>query len=148
MVEFRPLLISFILIGLFAVAMMNAVYYMQIDNDANETIMDSQYGLDIYKQNVTDKLEDTYTDSVGADNSTSSSQVTFNFGSPFLDAINGVWKTIKVAPITVYQLTIGMANKMFFSGPEGLIITTTIGAILTITIVFAVWKMISTGDSG
>lgn len=148
MAELRPLLIGFLIIGLFAVAIINVGYYIQTDNDATETIADSQYGLDVFKQNITSKIDSSYDTSNAAENSTSSSSVTFNYGSPFLDAINGIWKTIKTAPVGVYELTIGLANDKFFHGTDGLIITTTIAAILTITIIFAVWKMIATGDAG
>lgn len=147
MVEFRPLLVSFILIGLFAVAMINIVYYMQLDNGASQTILDDPT-LSNYRQAVIDNMSTTYTNAVAAGNSTSSSSVTFTYGSPFLDAINGVWKTVKSAPIAIYELSIGLGQKYLFSGPEAVIITTVIAAILTITIIFAVWKMISTGDSG
>lgn len=147
MAEFRPLLVSFILIGLFAVALINVVYYMQLDNGASETILDDTT-LSNYKNSVVENISNTYTNAEAAGNSTSSSQVTFSYGSPFLDSINGVWKTIKSAPIAIYELTIGLGQTYLFSGPEAIIITTVIAAILTITIIFAVWKMISTGESG
>lgn len=148
MVEFRPLIISFILIGLFAIAMINVVYFIQVDNDADETILSSQYGLDIYKENLTSSINYAYDESQNAENSTSRSQVSASYGSPFLESINGIWKTIKVYPVTIYQLTIGFASRELFNGPEGYVITTTLAIILSITIIFAVWKMISTGDGG
>lgn len=152
MVEFRPLLISFILLGLFSVALINVIYFTQVDNDATETIMDSKYGINIYKDNITTTINDGYEDVRNADNSTSGSQVTLNAGSPFLDAISGVWKNVKSAPIVVYKLTIGMAyEKLLYNSEnrtEGILILTAIGAILTLTIIFAAWKMIATGDGG
>lgn len=147
MAEFRPLIVSFILVGLFAIAMINVIYFAQLDNGATTTILDDPT-ISSYKESITSNITETYTDSKAADNSTSSSGVSYTFGSPFLDAINGVWKTIKSAPIAIYQLTIGVGQKFLFSGTEALIITTAIAAIMTITIIFAVWKMISTGDGG
>lgn len=147
MVEFRPMIVSFILIGLFSIAVINILFFMQSNNGADETILDDD-SLSDYKTSITGNISKTYSDSSAADNSTSSSTVSFTFGSPFLDAINGVWKTIKSAPIAIYQLTIGLGQKYLFGGTEALIITTAIAAILTITIIFAVWKMIATGEGG
>ena len=149
MAELRPLLISFILIGIFSVALINFVYFAQVQNNANTTILDDDtYGLNDYRNQVVSNISKSYDDTLAADNSTSSSQVTFNFGSPFLDAINGVWKTMKAAPILIYELVVGLGKSAFLSGPETLIIIIGIATILTITIIFAVWKMIATGDAG
>lgn len=149
MVEFRPLLISFIIIALFSVGMINIVYFTQVQNDAEETILDdSVLGLSSYKSNVEANLTSTYEDSLDAEESASSSQVTFSFGSPFLDAISGVWKTIKSGPVTLYHLVIGLLRATFLSGTDGIIIISAIVSILTISIIFAVWKMISTGEAG
>lgn len=152
MVEFRPLLISFILLGIFSVALINIIYFVQIDNGADETIMDSKYGLNIYKENITTSINKGYNDISDADNSTSGSPITLSSGSPFLDAISGVWKTVKTAPITVYKLTLGLAyEKLFYNSEgrtEGILILTAIVSIITLTIIFAAWKMIATGDAG
>lgn len=145
MAEFRPLVVSLLVFGLFAVLLINIGAQIAQDNNPNSTILNIS-GFSNFKANTSEHLEDSYGTISDADTAVTNSSVTLTSGIPFVDAIGGIWKTIKVAPMAIYGLVKDTAVAQIIG--DNTVIVATVGAILLLTFIFAVWKFISTGEGG
>lgn len=147
MVNFRPYMISILISGLFAFVLLAGGIQLAVLNNANQSIADEP-AIRTFSQSINETLLTTSDAAQAAENATSDSQITRILTIPFLDAIQGIWKTIKVAPVAIYNLIAGLAKTYILGSTAGLIITTLIAAIVTLTILFSVIKFVSTGDAG
>lgn len=147
MADFRPILVALLLSGLFAIAFIFGAEMMASQNNAvNNINSDPQIGN--YSQQIQSTLQSSSTDANTAESAVGNSTITLTSQGIIIDAISGIWKTLQAASITVYSLTIGFLLVNINNSPQFALVTGTIAAILTITIVFAVWKSVRTGDSG
>jgi hypothetical protein len=136
-----------LLLGLFAFAVINAGLILPILNDANQSIGDDP-SLTYYSNELNKSLYNSQTVANTTETAVGTSPVTLTSGFPVFDAVFGIWKTIKVIPIQIWNLTKGLVFEKMFGGNEYAVIFTVIGAILLLTFMFAVWKWVSTGESG
>lgn len=147
MVNFRPLLVGFLLAGLFAIALLNFGILLAENNGVDHSIGDDP-AISSYKDNLEDTLDTAYSNATGAEESLGKSPVSFISQNIIFDAIGGIWKTLKEVPITVYNLTFGLLSQKLFGDSSYGIVLAIISTIITITVIFGVWKMVFTGDSG
>lgn len=147
MANLRPFLISFLVVGLFAFAMINGALLLESNNNATQSIGDDPT-IASYKSSLESTLEDSSTNANSAETAIGDSPVTLTTGNIIFDAIGGIWKTLKVIPTTVYNLTIGLAMTKIFGSNSFGIVFGVIASILTITLIFGVWRMVTSGDSG
>lgn len=147
MVNFRPILVALLILGLFGVAIITAGIQIASVNGANQSIGDD-VSLAVYASSLNESLEDAYDSSIAANAAVSNSSITLTSALPFIDAIGGIWKTLKTAPIAIWNLTFGVVFQNILGGNSYAIVIGVLGAILLMTIVFAVWKLISSGESG
>jgi len=147
MVNFRPIIVSLLLVGLFAICMITAGIQIATVNNANQSIGDDAV-LAAYASSMNSSLEATVSAANTTEDAISSSPITLTSGFPVFDSITGVWKTLKVIPVTIYNLTFGLVFGRLLGGGVAAIVVGVIGSILTITIILSVWKMVSTGESG
>lgn len=146
MASFRPLVIALLLLGIFAVAIVSFGINLARENGATQNIGDNPI-ISNYAGNVSDTLGRAYDNANDSIESLSKSPVTLTGGFPLFDAIAGLWKVLKTVPITVYNLTVGLLLSTIL-GSTYAIVLGVVGAIFIITIIFAVWKMLSTGQGG
>lgn len=147
MANFRPILVALLVLGLFGVAIITAGIRLASVNGANQSIGDD-LSLAAYSSSLNQSLKDAYDSSVAANAAVSNSSITLTSTLPFIDAIGGIWKTLKSAPIAIWNLTFGIVFQNILGDNSYAIVIGVIGAILLMTIVFAVWKLISSGESG
>lgn len=147
MAEFRPLIVGLLLAGLFAFALINGAIQLADVNHANQSIADDPT-MSSFKTALEENLSDAYSKADNASTAFSSSPVTLSASSIFFDALGGIWRTMKVVPVAIYNLTIGLLMTKIFGSEQFGIVFGVIGAILIITIILGVWKMISSGESG
>jgi len=147
LVNFRPLIIGLLLTGLFAVAFINGALLLASTNNAEQSIGDDPT-LASYNASIRSALSDATGDAETSEEALSNSQITATGDTVFFDAIGGIWKTLKATPVTIYNLTAGLIINQILGSTLGLIVFGVIGTILTITIIFGVWKMVKTGESG
>lgn len=147
MANFRPIVISLLLVGLFAMALISGGVMLAQKNGAGQSIADDP-NIMAYAENLNKTLGNAHSDALSADEAIGSSPVTLTSGFPVFDAISGVWKTIKTVPVTVFNLTFNLLQEHILGSQAFSIVLGVIGAILTITIIFAVWKMVATGEGG
>ena len=147
MAEFRPIIVNLLLLSLFVVAILIGGTYIAVQNHGTQSIIDDATYSDL-QNDLTTNLEDNY-DAVGQSGASfENSSVTLTGGIPFVDSIYGTWKVIKNVPMTTYNLIVGVLFTKLFGNPATAIITAVLGAILIITIIFAVVKLVSTGEGG
>lgn len=149
MTELKHILVGFLLAGLFAFAIINAGILIGINNNATQNIGDDP-SLSEYKTQLQDNLTSSYNIANASETSFGSSPISLT-QIVFVDALGGIWKTLKVIPITIWNLTVGMFIK--YIAPETsnfqfYVVIGVLSAILIISVIFGVWKMISTGDGG
>lgn len=147
MADFRPLIVALILTGLVAIGVINFGIMLANTNQASQSIADNSQ-LASYANDLNDSLTDAYSDAEEANTAISNSSLTLTSGFPIVEAIGGIWKTMKAVPKTIWDLTIALLNSSILGSPALSIFIGGLGAILIITIVLAVWKLISTGESG
>lgn len=147
MAEIRPIVINLLLVSLFAVAIITAGVMIAIQNGASNSITDDSAFSNL-KDNLISSLEENSENTEAVNTAFQNSSVTLTSGIPFVDAIYGTWKVIKSAPSTMYNLIVGVIFSKILGGDATYIIISVISAILIITIIFAVIKLISTGEGG
>lgn len=147
MVSLRPVIISILLSVLFIIAVISGGIYMAEQNGASENIgNDSAFSS--LRNDLIDKTQDNYDSSLAAMNSLENSSISLTSGIPFLDSIYGGWKVIKATPMIMYNLITASLFERLLGSQTSAIIIGIISAILIITIIFAVIKLVSTGDGG
>lgn len=144
--EFRPIIIGMLLAGLFTIAMLSASISFSALNNVPQSL-----GSDPILSNLNANITDYYETIPDTTNQTSgvleSSTITTTFVI-ILDSIGGIWKTMKVMPITTYNL---LSNVIFptLLGSQGTaIIIGIVGSLFLITIIFAVWKWLNSAEGG
>lgn len=147
MAELRPILVNILLFALVAMSLLTGGIMLASTNNAPQSIADEP-AIQNYVSSLNATLEDSSADARSAQEAIETSPVTLTSGLPVFDAIFGIWRTIKEVPVTVYNLTIGLLVAKIFSSAAYAIVTAVIATILIVTIVLAVWKMVSTGDGG
>lgn len=144
---FRGLIISLLLVGLFAIALINGGILLAALNSPNQTIANDAAIMD-YASELNSTLEDVYTDANSSETSFTVSPLTTTTSIPFVDAVGGIWKTLKKTPTTVWNLSVNYIFIKIFGSAAYAIVFGVISAIMLIIIIFAVWEWISTGRAG
>lgn len=145
--EFRPIVINFLWIGLFAVAIITAGIMIAVQNNAKESISNDTvlYSL---ATSLSGNLSNNYEQVKQSEQSFENSSVTLTSGIPFIDSIYGAWKVIKSTPMLVYNLIVNVIFLRILGDSATFVIISVISTILIISIIFAIVKLISTGEGG
>jgi hypothetical protein len=142
---FKGLIIGLLLVGLFAISMINGGIILAQLNNANNSIADHP-ALNLFASNLNQSLEGAYENANSSQEAISSSPITLTTGFPVFDAISGIWKTLIVIPMTLYNLIVNFVLSTFLSPTEAIVLSV-IGAVIIITVIFGVWKLVATGQS-
>jgi len=145
MSNIRPIIINFLLVSIFAVAIITGGISVALLNNSPQNIGDSPL-LSTYLASINASLSQAQTNSQAFENALSNSSVTVSASFPVIDAIKGAWKIIIRVPKEAYNLTIALVGSLF--GSPFAIIISIISSIVIITIMLAIWKLVSTGESG
>lgn len=140
----KNLFIGLILTGLFAFALITGgIQLAELNNGANSLADDPAFST--YKTNLTTALQKAHNDTNASIESLGDSPLSAIPGAFIFEAISGVWKTLKVVPVTIYNLTFGLAKDKIF-GDSFALVFGVIGAIITLLIIFGVIKLVSSGQ--
>lgn len=137
-------LVVLLAVGLFIIAIINAGIMISDQNNFIGSIGDDD-SLTEYKASLEDTLDNATSASQSADAVLSNSSISTVSAFPFVDSITGIWKTVKSAPVAVWNLTMGYAVEKIF-GEDKAIVLTILGALLGLALIFAVVYLIATGD--
>jgi hypothetical protein len=147
MVKFLPIIFGFLILGLFAIALISGGIRLAAVNNAPQSIGDDA-ALQSYAGSLNSSLGQAYTAANDAEKAINQSAITLTTGFPALDAVFGIWKTIKTVPITIYNLTIGLLFGRLLGSDSYAIVLGVLSSILIIGIIYAVYKVITTGEGG
>ncbi len=147
MSNFKPILVALLLVGLFALAFLNFGIMTAEIEGANQSISDDP-SISAYAASLNQTLEASISETEAANTAFSNSSITTTTSFPFVDAIGGIWKTMKNAPIAVWNLSFGLLLSNVLGSEAYAMVIGVLGAILTMTIIFAVWKLIHSGEGG
>lgn len=141
----RPLLVGILLAGLFAFALIQGGALLSTHNQANQSITDSP-ALSGFKTDIESSLDNAQANANGSLTALGDSSLSeVSGGLVIFSAISGVWKTLKAVPVTIYNLTFGLAKTSVFG--EGFnVVFGIIGAIIIMLIIFGVIKMLTSGQ--
>lgn len=141
----KPLLVGILLVGLFAFALLQGGALLSTHNNANQSITDNP-ALSSFQTNIEDSLGEAQTNANGSLNDLGISPLSeVSGGLVIFTAISGVWKTLKAVPVTIYNLTFGLAKSSVFG--EGFnVVFGILGAIIIMLIIFGVIKLIQQGQ--
>lgn len=142
---FKPIVIGLILVGLFAIAILNAGILISEQNGFAGSIADDS-SIAGYKETVIGNLTDVSSSTSASDSVLSNSTITTTTSTPFVDSISGIWKSVRVIPVAIWNTTFGLVAQKLLGG-DSVIVLSVIGAILGLIIIFAVIRFIATGDS-
>jgi hypothetical protein len=143
--EFRPIIIALVLAGLFAVAMISGATQLANLNGAtqnlnsNPKIANLSENIKNYYSTLPSTLNDT-------EKAMEGSPLTLTF-TIVVDAIGGIWKTIKLIPTISYTFLTGFIFDELLGSPFA-IVTGVVASLLTITLIFAVWKWLQQAEGG
>lgn len=147
MAEFRPIIINLLLLSLFAVAIITGGTMIALQNGGDQSIInDTEFNM--LTGNLTSTLENNYRNTSQVSSSFENSSVTLTGGIPFIDSIYGTWKVIKTTPVLVYNLVSSVIFDKLLGDRAKAIIIAVLSTILMITIIFAIVKLVSTGEGG
>lgn len=143
---FSGLLVGLLVTGLFMMALLIGGAQMATNISGSQSI-NTQPQIAKLTANLTTQLDSAYGTANATEEAVSKSKTTITQGTVFLDAMAGVWTTMKVVPIAVYNAVSLFLNTTLLSGnPMYLIIGGVISAILIFMFVLYAWKVIRTGD--
>lgn len=145
--KFGHILIGFLLAGLFAVAFINGGLILGQINSPNQTIANNPDIINLTNE-ISPQLTQSYDDLNQTESAVSDSEITLTSGSggAIIDSINGVWKTMKKAPTAIYLSIAYLIKSNLFGDSSYEIIFSVLGAILTIIIILAIWRLVRIGD--
>jgi hypothetical protein len=147
--KFRPIMIIILLFSLFVISFINFGILLTTSNNVNSSIL---FDSDIrgFANDINETLITVYADANDTETSFTNSPVTLtsSSGGVIIDAISGVWKTIKRAPVVLYNLLADLIFSKIFGDNSYAIIIVVISSIVIFTIILAVWKLIRQGDAG
>lgn len=146
MVNFRPIMVALILFGLFSIALINGALLLPQANLSNQSIADHPSVRD-YADELNKSLDKYKTDVKSSEEAISEAPTSIISDNIILDAIGGIWRTLKTVPTTIFNITTDFIGPVLFSGPF-LVVIGVISAILTLSIIIAVWKLVFTGEGG
>lgn len=145
MAGIKPLLIGILLAGLFAYAIIQAGALISVHNNANQSITDSPV-LSSFNRSLEISLSQAQENANASLEALGNSPLSeVSGGLVIFTAISGVWKTIKAVPVTIYNLTFGLAKSNIF-GEKFNVAFGIIGGIVIMLIIFAVIKMLMSGQ--
>lgn len=147
MANFRPIVINILLVALFVVALISGGVMMATQNNAPQSIENDTIYAGL-KDSLIGNISKANDDTSGASGSFENSSVSLTSGIPFINSIYGTWKVMKTAPILMYNLIVGVIFHTLLGDTTTAVITAVLSVILIITIIFAVVKLVSTGDGG
>lgn len=143
MAGLQPLIVSVLLVGAFAFALISGGVMLAEVNGANQSIADDPV-LSSYKSDLQTSLETTETDANSSLEALGSSPTTESGGTFIYDATTGVWKTVKKQPSTNYNLLVGVTKTRIFGESFNPIFAVGAG-ILMVIIVFGVIALVVAG---
>ena|SRR3990167_1386712 len=144
MAGLKPLLVGLLLGGLFALVLITGGI-MLANNNASPVSIGDDPALSAYKTSLESSLENAQANANASIEALGESPISIIPGSFVIDAIAGVWKTLKVVPVTIYNLTFGLAKDKIF-GETFDVVFGIMAAILIIVIIFGVIKLVSQGQ--
>lgn len=144
--KFAPIIINLLLVGLVVFSLIAGIALYAEQNDATTILSDPTLN---NTENLLESNLSSYYSTVSQDEAAfSNSTINTNTNNIYVDAIGGIWKTMRVVPVAVYDLTLGFLFREFLSDNQKAIVISIISAILLISIIFAVWRLLATGDGG
>ena len=147
MVKFRPIVVNLLLFGLVAFAIISfGLLWAQQNNPAQSIANDPAIGT--LNSTLYGNLTSNYDTTQNNSNSFDNSSITTNTNLPYIESVGGVWKTLKTAPVVIYQLTVGYAFRYLLGDDTSAVVTAVVGAILALMIISAVVYWISRGEGG
>jgi hypothetical protein len=146
MSELRPIIIGIILTGLLAVALINGGILLSLRNNNNNTIANDPSLLS-YSNTLQTNLDETFNNTNSSFDKIGSSPITLTTGNIIFDAIGGVWRTLTVMPLAIFKLTTNLISSKILGGSFNVVIGVVL-SLLVITIIFGIWKWVSTGEGG
>jgi len=146
MAGIKNIIVSFILIGIFAMSMITFGIQTGIDNSSNISIAD-----DLRIQSFNSSLynsQKSYTSDVGSANAAfNQSEPTRGSEGLQLLAIPSIVKTLIKTPVTIYNLTFGFViDTIFGSNPLFDVIFTMLSALIIGIVIMYMWKFIRGGS--
>ena len=144
MADFKTIVIIIVLAGLFSVAMIKGGIEMANLNNPNQTIANYP-ALSSLLTDLNNSLEDSYSNANSSLEAISSSPVTLTTGFPVFDAITGIWKTLIIIPMAIYNLLTDFLFNIFLGSAQNIVLGV-IATIVIVTVIFAVWRFVATGQ--
>lgn len=138
----KNILIYMLLFGAFIMAFINGGLLLAAVNSPNNTIGNDP-ALVEFSSALNSTLEDAYESANGSMTAIESSPVQVTQFAIILDAIGGIWKSLKVVPLAIYNLSVDYVFGKLLGDQQFAIMMGIVGAILIIVLIFAVWFWIN-----
>lgn len=147
MTNFRPLIVTLLLVGLVILSVLTGGIMLAANNGASQSIMDDP-SMSAYLSSLNDSLDDSYDESQPLDTAFSDSPITPTTGAVYVESVGGIWQTMRNNPTTIFSISLAFVRDKVLGGPYGSIILNTALAIFGLLIIFGAYKWIYTGESG
>lgn len=150
MAKLLPIFATLMIAGLFAIALISGGIQLARVNNSNNSIANDP-SLSKYASSLNESLATANEKATASEEAIAQSPSTLTTGgstSLGLDATQGIWKNLKVVPLTIYNLTLGLLISKIFGGGAFWIIFSVIGSILTLAIIVAVIRFFTQGEGG
>lgn len=139
---FREILISSLLVGLIIICLFGFASQTATDNNANRSIMDDT-GVNTAFSNMTSAINNAYPTASAQLNSTSEEQPSLSFGSLVLFSIVGAGRVFTGTLTGIYQIFfVLVVTELHIPA----IVMNTFMAIILITLIFSLWRLIRIGS--
>jgi hypothetical protein len=147
MAKLFPIISGLSLAGLFLIALISFGFNVAENNNPSQTIGNDE-ALNSYYSNLHNNLTGTLDTANDGETALGQDPTTDTGDNLLFPSVKGTWKSLTEGPKSVYSLTIGLLISKLFSSDEFSVVFITIGGLLVIALIVAVWRWAYTGDGG
>lgn len=141
--KLSSILIIFLVFGLFLVMFISGSDYLALNNEPSQSFSSNYDSLNSLNDNTTDELYTAYDNTADAELSLNQSGIETSGEGITINAYGSMWRILKASPTVVFNL---FATFLQQQGILSSIVLTTLGTILTIIVLMAIWRMVRQGD--
>lgn len=141
---FLGLIVGILVSGLFVVALLYGGGRLSEDNNGQSILQDSSINKTFTTLNT--DLNKAWDSANNTETATAKSPLTISQGSFIINAMGGLWVTVKVIPTLVWNTMLLFLQNSLFGSPAFAVVFGVIGAIVIFMFTLYAWKLISSGE--
>lgn len=141
----KKIIFPLFLVALFAIALFSFAFQLAISNDSPRSLSDDPT-ISSYTGSLNNYSRDSSLSTTSALRSIAESPLSLTTGYYIIVAMGGLWKSIITTPLSILNLTFQTIFTRLLGDQTYYVVLSIIGTILGLSLIFAIYKLLSTGE--